>query len=158
VSPSHRSLSLADQIFNEKRKNAIRLDNDLLGTRLLARDRARRYLARMIDIEKRRASWARYNTSPKGRERARDYRLSPKGREAKLRYVTSPKGQETVWQYARTIERQAAGSRHTMAAREREQIKRRTKAREAIAASTDYRISPARRERARQKLLHEAGY
>lgn len=44
---------------------------------------------------------ARYNHSPKGRERNRNYRLSPKYTEVKHRYQTSPKGRESLrsWKY-----------------------------------------------------------
>lgn len=84
-----------------------------------------------FDIEKRRASWRRYNKSPKRPDRAWNYRQSAKGREAKLRYVTSPKGQETAWQYAHSFASEAQGDRHTPEARKRERETRRTRARES---------------------------
>ncbi len=41
----------------------------------------------MRDIEKQRARWRRYNTSPKGRDRAWRYRQTWKYQEGKARYV-----------------------------------------------------------------------
>jgi len=71
----------------------------------------------MKDIEKRRASWRRYNTSPKGHDRQWKYQRTWKYQEAKQRYADSPKGQDTAWRYAHeNIGRQAQVS-HTPAAR-----------------------------------------
>jgi hypothetical protein len=53
----------------------------------------------MLDPDKQRARWRRYNHSPKGRERARNYRLSPKGEEAQRRYRNSPKGENARFEY-----------------------------------------------------------
>jgi hypothetical protein len=75
--------------------------------------------APMIDMEKRRASWRRYNTSPRGHDRAWRHRQGPLYQEAKRRYVESPKGRETTWRYEHeSLDRKAR--RHTPAARERE--------------------------------------
>jgi len=106
----------------------------------------------MIDQEKRRASWRRYNTSPLGRDRAWRYRQGPLYAEGKRRYVQSPKGQETAWRYEHeNIGRQASRPfRRSRAAREREQTKRKRKAWEA-AADNPY-LTETRRNTAWRKL------
>lgn len=103
----------------------------------------------MIDMEKRRASWRRYNTSPRGQDRAWRYRQTPKGQEAKRRYVGSPKGQDRAWRYE-LDGRQDRSNRHSPAARERERIKRRQKRLEA-AADNPY-LSETRHNTAWRKL------
>jgi hypothetical protein len=110
----------------------------------------------MIDMEKRRASWRRYNTSPLGQDRAWRYRQTPLYQEAKRRYVESPKGQDTAWRYEHdNLDRQARNNRHTPAARERDQIKRRRKVRELAADNpffvrdaAQYRLAQANRGKA----------
>ena len=110
--------------------------------------------APMIDMEKRRASWRRYNTSPLGQDRAWRYRQTPLYQEAKRRYVELPKGQDTAWRYEYdNLDRQARNNRHTPAAREREQIKRRRKVRELAADNlvrdaAQYRLAQANRGKA----------
>ena len=108
----------------------------------------------MIDMEKRRASWRRYNTLPLGQDRAWRYRQTPLYQEAKRRYVELPKGQDTAWRYEHdNLDRQARNNRHTPAAREREQIKRRRKVRE-LAADNPF-LSETRRNTAWRKLTEE---
>ena len=106
----------------------------------------------MMDQEKRRASWRRYNTSARGRDRAWRYRQSSLYAEAKRRYVQSSKGQDTAWRYEHeNIKRIASRPlRHSAAAREREQRSRTRKAREA--ATDNPYLSETRRNTAWRKL------
>ena len=109
----------------------------------------------MIDMEKRRASWRRYNTSPRGSDRAWRHRQTPKYWEAKRRYVESPKGRDTAWRYEHdNLDRQARNNRHTPAARERDRIKRRRKRLEATADNPF--LSETRRNTAWRKLTEES--
>jgi len=106
----------------------------------------------MIDQEKRRASWRRYNTSAKGQDRAWRYGQSSLYAEAKRRYVQSAKGQDAASRYEHeNIGRQASRPfRRSRAAREREQTKRKRKAWEAAADNPN--LTETRRNTAWRKL------
>jgi hypothetical protein len=108
----------------------------------------------MIDQEKRRASWRRYNRSPRGLDRAWRYRQTPLYWDAKRRYVESPKGGDTAWRYEHeNPNRQARINQHTAAGRERGRVKANRKRREA-AADNPY-LSETRRNTAWRKLTEE---